>query len=382
MTLRVFVDAEGSTVYLTGESAAPLTVRASYETWRTQDYTGNAGDSPLGGSGLPNLYESADVIDNSQPGRISFYHRNAWSCVAQTAAVQFMTPYLADIPDPLANLTFGGQMSLTGAAIDGNAALLTPSPVTSFELKIATHSAQTPTAAAWLADAAAVHDAAPAAATAMQRTAQWWHDYWNRSWLFVSGDGPPVPAAMGKNNHPLRLGATSAGANPFTGSMARASFYQRVLTPAEIAALAAGAPDSAVAVTAGLAGTWLLGNTAGGVCPGGQGIPRDLTVSGAITVTTTDGAACARFDGGYFSAADDPAFEPAAGATMEAWIRLDAGEANDARLFDKVTPNQQDGYLFDLYPGRALRLYNGFDGLSTAVQHPPDRCLAPCPHHL
>ena len=369
VTLHVFVDSDSPTLHVTGTSTAPLTVRATYETWRTADYTGNADDSPLGGSGLPNLYESADVVSAPAGNRLAFYHRNAWSCVAQTAAIQFMTPYLNDIPETLANRTFGGWMTLTGAATSGTNSLLTTAPLTAFDLKIATHTAQTATAAEWLSQVETIHTQAPDAATAMTRTTQWWHNYWNRSWLFTHGDGESSIEAtpMGSNNLPLSLGADSSGASLFGGAMARASFYNRALTPAEITALATGTPDSDVTVTAGLAATWLLGSTSGGTCPGRLGTGVSLTASGTINTATTGGVSHARFDGGHFSAPDDARFEPTAGATMEAWIYLDAGESNNGRLFDKVTANQTDGYLFDLYPGRALRLYNGFDTAGTAA---------------
>lgn len=366
VTLHVVVDSDSPTIHVSGTSTAPLTVRATYETWRTSDYTGNASDSPLGGSGLPNLYESADVVNAPAGNHLAFYHRNAWSCVAQTAAVQFMTPYLNDIPETLANRTFGGWMTLTDSTVNGSNSLLTTAPLTAFDLKIATHTAQTATAAEWLTQVEAIHAQAPDAAAALLRTTQWWHDYWNRSWLFTRGDGPPDPAPMGRNNLALRLGADSSGASLFSGAMARASFYNRALDPVEVAALANGTPDSDATVTSGLTASWLLGNTSGGICPARLGTGMDLSTSGAVTTANTGGVSHARFDGGYFLAADDDRLEPTAGATMEAWINLDAGEANSGRLFDKVTPNQQDGYLFDLYPGRALRLYNGFDGVGTA----------------
>jgi hypothetical protein len=368
LTLHAFVDSDSPTLHINGTSSSPLTVQAIYETWRTADYAGNASDSPLGGSGYPNLYESADVVDVADTNRLVFYHRNAWSCVPQTAGFQFMSPYLADVPDTLTNRTFGGWMTLTAAAANGSNALVAATALTNFDLKIATHCAQTPTLSSWLAQLSATNAAALDVAAALQHTALWWTNYWNRSWLFVQGDGPPSnsPPAMGSNNLALRIGADSSGASLFTGAMARASFYNRALASNEVAALALGAPDADAAITNGLVESWLLGSTAGGVCAGRLGSGLNLSLSGNVSLVTNNGVRLAQFNGGFFLGTDDPRFEPTAGATMEAWIRLDAGAANNGRLFDKVTPNQQDGYLFDLYPGRALRLLNGADGVSLA----------------
>ena len=365
VTLRVWVDSDQPVVHVDGTSTAPITARASYEIWRTLDYTGNVGSSCIGGSSHPNPYESADVVDASGGDNLTFYHRNAWSCVSYLAGVQFMTPYLADIPDTLANRTFGGRMSLTGSSVSGGNALQGSAPVTSFSLKIATHTAQTATLADWRQQLADI-DAQSPVTTALQRTEQWWHNYWNRSWLFIRGDGTPEASAMGKNNLPLRLGADSSGGSLFSGSMARASFYGRVLSDSEIAALATGAPDADVSVTNGLAASWLPGQTSGSICSARFGIGPDLSSTGTMTMSTEGGVSHAKFDGGHLIATDDAGFEPTAGATMEAWIKLDAGEPNNGRLFDKVTPNSQDGYLTDLYPGRALRFLNGAEGASTA----------------
>ena len=365
VTLHVWVDSDRPVIHVTGTSTMPVTARATYEIWRTSNYTGNVGSSCIGGSAHPNPYESADVVDASSGSDLVFYHRNAWSCVSYLAGVQFMTPYLADIPDTLANRTFGGRMTLTDAGVNGGNALQSTAPVTSFGLKIATHTAQTATLTDWRQQVADIDAQSPAAA-ALQRTEQWWHNYWNRSWLFIRGDGAPDAVAMGKNSHPLRLGADSTGGSLFSGSMARASFYGRVLGDAEIAALATGAPDADVTVTSGLASSWLLGGTTGGSCAGRLGTELPLTTTGALTMSSDGGVSHAKFDGGYFAAADDVRFEPVAGATMEAWIKLDAGEPNNGRLFDKVTASQQDGYLTDLYPGRALRFLNGAVGASTA----------------
>jgi hypothetical protein len=186
VTLKAFVDSGSPTIHIAGSCASPVNLTAIYETWRNQVYYGNSPDSPLRGSGYSNLYESADVVDVSDTNRLAFYHRNAWSCVPLTAGFQFMTPYLNVVPETLTNRTFGGWMTLSGAQVGGSNSLASATPLTNFDLKISTESTQTTTLSNWLAQVAATNAMAPDAVAAMQRTGDWWSNYWNRSWLFVS----------------------------------------------------------------------------------------------------------------------------------------------------------------------------------------------------
>ena len=58
----------------------------------------------------------------------------------------------------------------------------------------------------------------------------------------VPPSGPAI--TVQPQSQSVALGADSTGANLFSGAMARSSFYDRVLTPAEITALATGTPNS------------------------------------------------------------------------------------------------------------------------------------------
>jgi hypothetical protein len=234
VTLHVFVDSDSPTIHVAGDCAAAVSVTAIYETWRNQLYYGNSSDSPLRGSGFTNLYESADVVDVSDTNRVAFYHRNAWSCVPQTAGFQFMTPYLNVIPETLTNRTFGGWMTFSGAQVGGSNWLASATALTNFDLKIATHSAQTFTATDWLAQVSATNALALDAAVAMQRTGQWWSNYWSRSWLFVGpvqqGSAPTdvtrgyvlskwMSACGGRGNFPMMFNGSLWTVNPNASSI-------------------------------------------------------------------------------------------------------------------------------------------------------------------
>ena len=126
--------------------------------------------------------------------------------------------------------------------------------------------------------------------------------------------GPVVPA----NNHPLRAGADSAGANRFRGEFGRLTLFRGKLTADAVRELAA--LDRTKAVTGPeVVGSWL--NPAVG-----DPLPTKAEDwSGAV--------AC------------------------EGWIRPAEREAG--RILDKLTASQGDGFLLDTFPSLSLRLIVG-----------------------
>ena len=165
----------------------------------------------------------------------------------------------------------------------------------------------------------------------------------------------PSLAQLPVNSHPLRIGADQGGGNTFRGEMAAVRLYGRTLTTNEIKLLAAAKPD-VKGTLPGVVGEWLVGGRLDGA-----------KVSGAVKATNASGAACVRFDGGFLSVADDPKFDFPQGATVEVWIRPDAGA--NARIMDKITPGGNDGWLLDTFPGNGLRLIVGNETLTHKLPH-------------
>jgi len=229
--LRVFVDAELPVVYVTGRSATPVRVTASLETWRTErrDLKAEEGKYPYHnagswtmrgahfGPGNVDAWESADVIDASAADAVVWYHRNAYSIVPLTLKHQGLESAADLVHDPLLNRTFGGRMSARGFVKDGKAALRSAGEVSQFELRVAAHAAQTPTADAWRQQAQALLEQSPSVREAARRTADWWAKFWDRSWIVVEGDAAAsrlteayalqrwVNACGGRGNYPIKF---------------------------------------------------------------------------------------------------------------------------------------------------------------------------------
>lgn len=191
--LRVFVDADSDTVYVLGESAAPVVVGAAYESWRTA-YRSSGDDSPLGVNPPVPIRESPDIVREDGDGML-FFHRNEATCVRYHAEQQGIADRLDAVPDSLSGRIFGGRLTLTEAGPAGPGRLASRYPLRSFAVAVTTLSEQTADQEAWIAKLRAAHRGSPAeAAAACARTAAWWEAYWQQSWMFVAGDRPPEPA--------------------------------------------------------------------------------------------------------------------------------------------------------------------------------------------
>lgn len=212
--LRIFVDAESPTIYVTGEFASAIKVSLSYETWRTEARPSGS-DSPLSERSTYNISESADIVTNERE-KVLFYHRNGETCIPAHAALQGLMEHLDCIPDTLTNRTFGGIIRMPGAVTTDLGQLETVNEVTNFELMITTHSAQVLHPEDWIRALEDIHSEIPEALAALSRTAKWWNDYWQQSWIFVEGDVPASaqvdPKIQDMNKEPFQDVTTAPSA--------------------------------------------------------------------------------------------------------------------------------------------------------------------------
>jgi hypothetical protein len=305
LELCVFVDAQAPVIYVTGRSATAYEVKASWETWRTEDHvlTGEELTSSWTMRDAPSgikVWESADIVTNSGAAGIMAWHRNAYSIVPLTLKQQGLESLASLMPDPLADRTFGARMSGEGFVGEGEDSLKSAEPLKKFVLSIATETRQSRTIADWKSQMVKPVKAE----TARRRTAAWWNQFWNRSWISVQTAPLPAPP---RRAQPLRVGVDSNGSSRFAGIINNATVAERVWSPEEVATLARTKPGQATP-------------------------PLPATIS---------------VDTEY---------------SMAAWIKPAAGEYG--RVFDSITAGGSDGFLFDTYPGLSLRLIVGTETLT------------------
>ncbi len=187
------MDANAPVVHVIGECEQARVVKATLETWRTEkkvlkgDELGSSWTMQRAPAEIE-VWEAADVIADQPSEAITWYHRNEHSVVPLTLKHQGIDAFANLVADPLLNRTFGGRMAARGFMRHGRRTLESDGPVRHFTLQIATHSAQTSTAGLWKKQLQAIAARFSDSASRAGATATWWHEFWDRSWIFVEGD--------------------------------------------------------------------------------------------------------------------------------------------------------------------------------------------------
>lgn len=170
-TLRIWVDANAPVIRVETASKSPLTTTVTLDPWRA-----NIADNPFYKNATP------DVILPNENNRLLWYHRNenpaAW---------------------PMRDFTFGGLISGPGLVSGPGQTLVTPSPALHSRAEIVVLNEKTPSAAAWIeriSTLAATHSASDLEAARSAHLA-WWSDFWNRSWITVTGDADAQTVTRG-----------------------------------------------------------------------------------------------------------------------------------------------------------------------------------------
>ena len=164
--LRVWVDANRPLVHVESESARPNEWQVAFESTRP----------------VPEKYLQADVIVTNLPNRVIWYYRNQNKTVRQ-----------------LTNRTFGAEIFGDHLLAASATALHSAQLAKKQAVGIAVLTAQTETPEQWLAQLQEVAKAAEAVPleTARRAHAQWWDVFWNRSWIFATGDDAATKVTRG-----------------------------------------------------------------------------------------------------------------------------------------------------------------------------------------
>jgi len=107
-----------------------------------------------------------------------------------------------------------------GFGPDGPSAIRSAATRRQFHVQVVAHTAQTATVKEWKAQVEAVGRATSDTAAAMRATANWWAEFWNRSWIFVDGeDGQAVTRAYVLQRWMTAAGGRGAYPIKFNGSI-------------------------------------------------------------------------------------------------------------------------------------------------------------------
>lgn len=241
--LQVFIDSELPVVHILGNSDQPVAVTATVESWREepQSFARRGQWTMMNAPTSPK--QAADQFPEPGTESVVWYHRNEDSfAFEETIRVQALEPIRHLIDDPLIHRTFGGWVTGEGFAPTDRRNLCSQSPLNNFHLRIAAPSSQTPTAAAWLAQAESLAAVASDGATALARTGAKWQQFWSRSYVktdvgprvSVDGGEPQfvAPLPTGRDRHGLMIGQETFSEQAAHMTIGKAHTLQRYMQAA------------------------------------------------------------------------------------------------------------------------------------------------------
>jgi len=191
---RIWVDANRPVVHLEIESEEPVQLEAKAELWRTKTYhldqraVSQAGFFEWGNN--PNgLDFDPDTVFPAQDNRISWCHFNSRSIYPLVFEREHLESLLPKYPDPLLHRCFGVVMKGPGLAAGDDRTLKSTEASKSFRLDLHALTQESSTPEAWHAALNKVIASTDAAAISAARKAheRWWAEFWDRSWIHISG---------------------------------------------------------------------------------------------------------------------------------------------------------------------------------------------------
>jgi hypothetical protein len=201
INLKLWVDADRPVIHIEGTGKEPFQVQLSLEVWRNEKrlLRGQEIDSAYGlhrnlpgggtGSGPIPVIVYPDTILPAKGNRIVWFHRNQTSIWPATMKLQELQGFMQHSSDPLLNRTFGGVIEGEGLVSRNATTLVSVQPREQFSAAIYVLTEQTPAVQDWVRSIGREIDQVKAEGVqqAWQAHQKWWENFWNRSWIRVSG---------------------------------------------------------------------------------------------------------------------------------------------------------------------------------------------------
>ncbi|MBC7287988.1 MAG: hypothetical protein H5T86_08080 [Armatimonadetes bacterium] len=215
---RLWVDAFAPLIHI--EIEAPGGVRPSVrlELWRLSPrrLEGRELFSAYGLQQAPYpVIVDPDEVVQASGDELLWYHRNRNSIWRETLELQGLDGFAQEHPDPLLKLTFGGLVRGEDLRKVSPTQLEAPVPLRKSHIVISCLTAQTTAPAEWVRLVRSQADSALATSVDDRRKAHrnWWHSFWQRSYILVSG--PPEAEVVTRGYILQRFISACAGRGRF-----------------------------------------------------------------------------------------------------------------------------------------------------------------------
>ena len=239
--VNIWVDVFRPVVHVAVKSATPVSITASYESWRYADHLMTdtkefrANSYKVKQSFPVKTYKDDIAFSDNH---VYFHHRNRSdieNIFDYTVRMEGMQTVKDKMFDPIKNNTFGGIMKGDGmkpAGMDSGRyaetpfrswSLVTAKPVRSQQVEIGINVDQSPTLDDWNKGLLSIlGDAERNKKTAQTKSREWWKQFWDRSYIFIDGKDSGV-SALSRNYQLFRyqLGCNAYGKWPtkFNGGL-------------------------------------------------------------------------------------------------------------------------------------------------------------------
>ncbi|GHT74521.1 hypothetical protein AGMMS50262_07660 [Bacteroidia bacterium] len=193
--LKIWIDANQPVIHIETESKKDISVSCTTELLRPHDYTLPSPNDPLASSfrgllGSPvKPAEKADVLV-TKPDRIQWYHRNESSFYPAILTKQNVPELVGKYSDPYIHRTFGAAVLGSNVQPANDSTLVSTKAEKKFNLSVYAYTAQTETVDEWNDQLNNLVKQCQANNIEILRKNHyaWWDEFWNRSWIFLSGD--------------------------------------------------------------------------------------------------------------------------------------------------------------------------------------------------
>jgi alpha-L-fucosidase 2 len=230
--VRVWVDVYRPVIHLEIRGDRPVALLAAVELWRTQprwilSAKGNielsGGLREIDGNPRGGVVINPDTVLRAKENRLTWCHHNTRSIYPAVLENQHLASLLSKYPDPLLHRTFGVMMKGPGLVSVDNLTLKSEKRQKSFRLDLYALTAQSGSIEQWQSTLDKTVAAADAVKLDVARKAhrQWWKQFWDRSWIRVSGDEDADKVTQGYAMQRWMYACAGRGAAPmkFNGSI-------------------------------------------------------------------------------------------------------------------------------------------------------------------
>jgi alpha-L-fucosidase 2 len=191
---RIWVDANQPAVHVEVQTVRPVQVEAKSEIWRTNNYhLDQRAVSQAGffewGNNPDGLDFDADTVFPATDNQVSWCHFNSRSIYPLVFRREHLEPLLQKYPDPLLHRCFGMVMKGPGLVSSDGLTLKSSAASKALRLDLYAFTQQADTPKIWQVALNKKIEAVDAIKikSAWKTHRQWWAQFWNRSWIHVSG---------------------------------------------------------------------------------------------------------------------------------------------------------------------------------------------------